>query len=97
MDQGATWYEARPRPRPHCVTWGPAQPPKGAQLPIFGHVYCGPTVAHLSYCWALVVQLTAEGLYTVQRAAPSPSKLPLCMEEYGPHLIHGSLAYPDPK
>ena len=29
---------------------------KGAQpLPIFGDVYCGQTVAHLSYCWALVM------------------------------------------
>jgi len=22
MDQDTTWYEGRPRPRPHCVTWG---------------------------------------------------------------------------
>ena len=21
-DQDATWYGDRPRPRPHCVTWG---------------------------------------------------------------------------
>ena len=26
MDQDATWYEGRPRPRPHCVTWGPSSP-----------------------------------------------------------------------
>ena len=27
------------------------KPPKGAQHPLFSaHVYCGPTVAHLSYC-----------------------------------------------
>jgi len=37
MDQNATWCEGRPRPRPHCVTWGPSSPlPKGAQPPIFG-------------------------------------------------------------
>ena len=23
MDQNATWYEGRPRPRTHCVRWGP--------------------------------------------------------------------------
>jgi len=23
MDQNATWYDGRHRPRPHCVTWGP--------------------------------------------------------------------------
>jgi len=28
MDQDATWYEGRPGPRPHCVTWGPSSPPK---------------------------------------------------------------------
>ena len=31
MDQDATWYGGRPRPRPHCVTWEPSSlcpPPK---------------------------------------------------------------------
>jgi len=37
MDQDATWYEGRPRPRPHCVTWGPSSPSqKGHSPPIFG-------------------------------------------------------------
>jgi len=26
MDQDATWYGGRPRPRPHCITWGPSSP-----------------------------------------------------------------------
>jgi len=26
MDQDATWYGGRPRPRPHCVRWGPSWP-----------------------------------------------------------------------
>jgi len=26
MDQDATWYGARPRPKPHCVRWGPSSP-----------------------------------------------------------------------
>jgi len=34
MDQGVTWYEGRPRPRPHCVTWGPSSPVKGAGPPV---------------------------------------------------------------
>ena len=54
MDQDATWYEGRSRPRQHCVRWGPSPPPpKGAQAPSFrpmSNVYCGQTVAHLSYC-----------------------------------------------
>ena len=39
MDQGATWYGGRSRPRRHCVTWGPSSlpPRKGAQQPpLFG-------------------------------------------------------------
>ena len=34
MDQDATWYGGRPRPRRHCVRWGPSFPaPKGAHQP----------------------------------------------------------------
>jgi len=50
----------RPRPRRHCVRWGPSPssfPPhkKGYRSPHFlDHVYCGQTVAHVSNCWALV-------------------------------------------
>ena len=38
MDQDATWYGDRPRPRPQCARWGPSSslPPKGAQPPFFG-------------------------------------------------------------
>ena len=37
MDQDATWYGGRPRPRRHSVRWGPSLLiPKKAQLPIFG-------------------------------------------------------------
>ena len=51
MDQDATWYGARPRPRRHCVRLASSSPCKGAQHPDFSaHVYCGQTVAHLSYC-----------------------------------------------
>jgi len=25
-DQGATWHGDRPRPRPHCIKWGPNYP-----------------------------------------------------------------------
>ena len=39
MDHDATWYGSRPRPRQHCVRWGPSPlPKKGAEpfSPIFG-------------------------------------------------------------
>jgi len=27
MHQDTTWYGGRPRPRQHCVRWGPSSPP----------------------------------------------------------------------
>jgi len=38
MDQDATWYGGKPRPRPHCATWGPSSssPRKGHSPSIFG-------------------------------------------------------------
>ena len=36
IDQDATWYGDRPRPRPHCVRWGPRSPHgKGHSIPHF--------------------------------------------------------------
>jgi len=56
MDQDATWYRGRPRPRRHYVIWGPSSPyGNGHSSPHFlAHVNCGQTVTHLSNCWALV-------------------------------------------
>jgi len=58
MDQDATWYESRPRPRPHCVTWGPSFPPpkeRGAAPSIFGPCLLWangrPSQLLLSTCW----------------------------------------------
>ena len=37
LHQDTTWHGGRPRPRQHCVRWGPSSlPPKGARSPIFG-------------------------------------------------------------
>jgi len=36
VDQDANWYEGRPRPKQHCVTWGSSFPHKGHSPPIFG-------------------------------------------------------------
>ena len=37
MDQHATWYGGWPRPRRHCVRWGPSYPyGKGTAPPLFG-------------------------------------------------------------
>jgi len=50
IDQDATWYERRPRPTSHSVTWGRSSQ-KRCTVPQFSaYVYCVQTVAHLSYC-----------------------------------------------
>jgi len=37
------WYGGRPRPRPHCVRWGPSSPQKGKQQPqLFGSYLLRP-------------------------------------------------------
>ena len=36
MDEDATWYGSRPRPRPHCIRRGPSSTRKGQQPPLFG-------------------------------------------------------------
>ena len=45
MDQDATWCGDRPRPRTHCVRWGPSSPPKRGHSPpqFSAHVCCGQT------------------------------------------------------
>ena len=44
MDQDATWYEGRPRRRPHCVRWGlrPTTRPKKGHSPNFGRLLLWP-------------------------------------------------------
>ena len=43
---------------------------------------------------AVFAQLTAQGPYSLQWAAPFPSKLPIRMGALHPYLIHGSLGSP---
>jgi len=42
MDQDATLYGSRPRPRPHCVRWVPSPLERGTAAPsLFGPCLCG--------------------------------------------------------
>jgi len=45
MDQDATWYGGRPRPRPHCVRWRSSSPSpnKGHSPHFLANVYCAHT------------------------------------------------------
>ena len=60
MDEDATWYGSRSRPRPHCIRRGPTSARNGHRAPpSFRPMFIVATVAHLSYCWAVVAQLMA--------------------------------------
>ena len=63
MDEDAIWYGSRPRRRPHCIRRVPSDPRKGhSTTPSFRPMSIVATVAHLSYCWALVLSRTVEAL-----------------------------------
>ena len=69
MDEDATWYGSRPRPRPHCILDGVPLCAKGAQQPpphIFSaHVYCGhgrPSQLLLSSCYIMKLQQSSRPL-----------------------------------
>jgi len=49
MDQDATWYGGRPRPKRHCIRRGPSSPPQErVRAPQFSaHVYCGQMAASI--------------------------------------------------
>ena len=56
MEEDATWYGSRPRPKPHCTRRGPSSLAKchSSPTPSFRPMSIVAAVAHLSYCWALV-------------------------------------------
>ena len=65
MDQDATWYGGRPRPRRHCVRWGPSSSPKRGRSPLpkppaqfLAHVYCGKTAGWIKMALGMEVGLS---------------------------------------
>jgi len=79
MDQDATWYEGRPRPRPHYVTWGPSSPPskEGAEpSPNFRLMSIAakrsPISAAVDTCCKTLVNNKIESTRRVQTATRTP-------------------------
>jgi len=50
MDEDASWYGSRPRPRPHCTRRGPSSRERGTAAPYFRTMSIVAMIAHLSYC-----------------------------------------------
>jgi len=67
MDQDATWYRIRPRPRRHCVTWGPSSPPQFS-----AHAYCGQRAGWIKMARGMEVGLGPGHIVLDGDLAPSP-------------------------
>ena len=75
MHQDATWYLGRPHPRGLCVRWGPSNlPKKGAEPPIFGHVYYGQTAGCIKMPLGTEVVLGPDDIVLDGDPALSPTK-----------------------
>ena len=73
MDQDATWYGARPRPRRLCIRWGPSPfPQKGAEPPaqFSAHFYCGQTAGCIKMPLGIEVGLSPEDVVLDVDPAP---------------------------
>jgi len=56
MDQDTTWYGGMPRPRRHCVRWGPTSSGREAQQSptfrstVLARIFAGPHFTHDPFC-----------------------------------------------
>jgi len=99
MDQDATWYGSRTRPRPHYIRRGPIPRERGTTAPLFSaHVYCGhgrPSQLLLSSC------CTADGRQLLYFTTGRPFPLKIVpsheLQSWSHHtpIIHGSSGPPE--
>ena len=79
MDEDATWYGSRSRPRPHCTRRDPSSRDRGtAASPSSVRVYCSHG-RHLSYCCAIVTYSTLYTFSVLLNNAKSLHCIPLQM------------------
>ena len=74
MDQDATWYGGRLRPRAHCARWGPSLPStKRGHSPQFSvDVYCDQTAAWIKMPLSMELGLDQSDIVLDADTAPSP-------------------------
>ena len=73
MDQDETWHGGRPRPRSHCVRWGPSSPPKKrgtAPRQYSAHVCCGQTTRWIKMPLGMDVDLDPGNIVLDEDPAP---------------------------
>jgi len=76
MDQDATWYGGRPRPKRHCVRWGPSSPSSnwGRTAQFSVHVYCAQTARWIKMPLGVEVGLDPSDIVLDGDPAPPPQK-----------------------
>jgi len=78
-------YGGRPRPRPHCVRWGPSSTlPKRAKSTILAHVYYGQTARWIRISLGMEVGLVLDGDPAI---LPTPKKGQSPPPMFGPCLL----------
>jgi len=75
MDQDATWYGGRPRPKPHCARWGPSFPLLQKRGPQFStNVCCGQMDGWIKMPFGTKVGLGPGHIVLHGYPAPPPHK-----------------------
>jgi len=97
-DQDATWYGGRPRPRRHCVRWGPSSPlTKKGQSPYLqfsAHVQCSQTAGWIKMPLGTEVGLSPARPYCViwGPKLPPPKKRGHSSPHFSAHIYCGQTA-----
>jgi len=89
MDPDATWYEGRPRPRPHCIRWETSNSPKGKPPPpqFSAHVCCGQTAGLIKMPLGREVGLGPGHIVLDGDQLKLPSKRGTALPIFGPCLL----------
>jgi len=93
-DQDETWLAGRPRPWPHCVSWGPRfTSPKGAQTPHFRPISgCGQMAAWIKMSLGMEVGLGPGDFVLDGDPAPPPKKGGRAAPQFSAHVYCGQTA-----
>jgi len=93
MDHDETWHGSRPRPRPHCVRWGPNFPlsKRGTAPQFLGHVCCGETAVWIKMPLRTNVDLSPGHIVLDEDPAP-PTKNGHSSPQVSAHVCCGQMA-----
>jgi len=90
-DQDETWNAGRPRPWPHCASWGSSSPtPKGHSPQFLAHICCGQMAAWIKMSLGTELGLESTLCYMGRAPPPQFSDHAYCGQTGGwMKLVHG--------